>query len=68
MGFIRNQQEKLALKFLAWRHTKEGLPLPALSILRKQASDLVDEARAIAKKRGANIVSIIKELADDIKS
>jgi len=67
MGFIRDQEEKLALRFLAWRHTKEESPLPEISTLRRQASDIVDEAHKIAKKRGANILSIIKELAQDIK-
>jgi len=67
MGFIRDQEEKLALRFLAWQHTKKELPLPEISALRKQASDIVDEAHKIAKKRGANILSIIKELAQDIK-
>ena len=67
MGFIRNQEEKLALKFLAWRHTKKGLPLPEISIMRRQASEIVDEAHRIGKERGTNIVSIMKELARDVK-
>jgi len=40
---------------------------PALSELQGQAGKIVDDAHRIARERGGNIISIIKELVDDLK-
>jgi len=66
MGFVRNQEEKLAMRLLAWKYQKAGMPLPELSVLREQATGVVDEAHQIAKKHGRNVMSIIKDLTSNL--
>jgi hypothetical protein len=63
MGFIRNQEEKLAAKFCAGNTKSRSLPLPA------EGSDdadgpIVDEAHRIARE-GGNLFEIMKELVSD---
>jgi hypothetical protein len=66
MGFIRKQEEKLALRLLIWQYGKKNTPLPQLSELQRQATLVVDQAHEIAARRGHNVISIIKEVAGDI--
>ncbi len=63
MGFIRRQEERLAIRFLMWQYQRKNLPVPVLSELERQAGKIVDDAHRIARERGGNLVSIIKELA-----
>ena len=65
MGFIRNQEEKLAAKFLLWQYDKQKLPLPAEVDLTTQTIRIVDEAHRIARERGGNLFEIMKELVRD---
>ncbi len=67
MGFLRQQEEKMAVKLLVWQYQRLKMTLPERHILKKHASDLVDQAHNIAKERGKNVLSIIKELVNDIK-
>ncbi|MBW2605637.1 MAG: hypothetical protein JRE28_15245 [Deltaproteobacteria bacterium] len=67
MGFIRRQEIQLAIKFLVWQYQKANLSVPEHSALEQQASKIIDEAHRIARERGSNVLSIIKELAADIK-
>jgi hypothetical protein len=67
MGFIKNQQVNLALRLLAWRYEKAGQPLPDDGVLLAQARRLVDDAHRIAKERGGNVLSILKEMVNDTK-
>ena len=67
MGFIRQQEERMALRYLAWQYQRMNLPSPAHSEMEKQAAKIVDDAHAIARKRGRNVLGIIKELVEDIK-
>jgi len=67
MGFLKNQQVKLALRLLAWRYEKAGLPLPDQAALQAQARSLVDDAHRIARERGGNVLAILKEMAGDIR-
>jgi hypothetical protein len=67
MGFIRRQEIQLAIKFLVWQYQKANLSVPEHSALEQQAGKIIDEAHRIARERGGNILSIIKELAADIK-
>ncbi|MCJ7615797.1 MAG: hypothetical protein MUO43_04595 [Desulfobacterales bacterium] len=67
MGFIRRQEIQLAIKFLVWQYQKANLPVPEHSALEQQAIKIIDEAHRIARERGSNVLSIIKELAADIK-
>jgi hypothetical protein len=67
MGFIRQQEEKLAMRFLSWQYEKLKKPIPAEADLEQQAVQIVAEAHEIARKRGRNVMSIIKDLIAEIK-
>ena len=67
MGFIRQQEERLAIRFLTWQHQKLNIPIPEDAELALQASKIVEEAHQIARKRGRNVFSIIKELIAELK-
>jgi hypothetical protein len=67
MGFIKQQERKLAMRLLMWQYQKRDVPLPVMSELRSQADKIVDEAHRIARERGRNVVSILKELVKDIR-
>lgn len=67
MGFIRQQEEKMALKYLIWQYQRMCIPIPPMSQLHQQAVKIVDDAHNIAKARGKNVLEIMKELAADIK-
>jgi hypothetical protein len=65
MGFLKNQQIKMAMRLLAWQFTKAGGHLPEAAQLEQQARRLVDDAHRIARERGGNVISILKEMAKD---
>ncbi len=44
-----------------------NFPLPVASELKRRADKLVDDAHQIARKRGKNVLSIIKDLVGDLK-
>jgi hypothetical protein len=67
MGFIRQQEEKLAVRFLSWQYEKLKKPIPAEAELASQAAKIVAEAHRIGRERGRNVLSIIKDLIADIK-
>ena len=67
MGFIRQQEEKLAMRFLSWQYEKLNQPVPGDAELQRQAARIVAEAHDIARKRGRNVMSIIKDLIAEIK-
>jgi hypothetical protein len=67
MGFIREQEEKLAVKWLKWQHQKMGHVMPDDAALEQHAERIVDEAHRIAREKGRNIYSIMKELINDLK-
>ena len=67
MGFIRQQEEKLAMRFLGWQYQKLNQPIPDDAELARQAARIVEEAHKIARERGSNVMSIMKELIADLK-
>lgn len=67
MGFIRQQEERLAARFLSWQYEKLKKPVPAQTELASQAAQIVEEAHRIGRERGRNVVAIIKDLIADIK-
>ena len=67
-GFIRQQEERLAIRLLAWQYQRMNIPVPVRSELERQAAKLVNEAHRIAGERGRNVMSIIKEMVADIKN
>ena len=67
MGFFRQQEEKLAMRFLGWQYQKLNQPIPDDDELARQASRIVEEAHKIARERGSNVISIMKDLIADLK-
>lgn len=67
MGFVRQQEERLAVRLLQWRYEKLKVPMPDAAELEDRARQIVDEAHRIARERGRNVVAIMKELTADLK-
>jgi hypothetical protein len=65
MGFIRQQEEKLAARFLRWQYAKQKLPVPVERDVERLSARVVDEAHRIARERGGNLLDIMKELVQD---
>jgi hypothetical protein len=65
MGFFRNQEEKMAARFLRWQYKKQKLPPPTESDIRQHAERIIDEAHRIATERGGNLLDFMKELVQD---
>ncbi len=67
MGFWRQQEEKMAARLLQWHFERQNQPPPAGESLQRMAADLVDEAHRVARKRGQNVIVILKELVNDLR-
>ena len=67
MSFVRRQQERLVTRYLIWQYQKMKLPVPADSELEGQARKIIEEARQIARKRGRNLMAIVKDMIADLK-
>lgn len=67
MGFFRQQQERMAVRLLTWQYQRLKIALPSEGELQARAVALVDEAHRIARERGRNVLSIMKELVGDLK-
>ena len=67
MGFWRQQEEKMAIRLLQWHCERQGRAVPPDDRLRQQAAELVDEAHRVAKKRGQNVIVILKDLVKDLR-
>ena len=67
MGFIRRQEERLAIRLLTWQYQRMNYPVPAMEELERQAVKLVNDAHRIARERGRNVISIMKEMITDLK-
>lgn len=67
MGFIRDQEERLAVALLTAKYQKNNLPVPDVSELKRQAARIVDEAHGIARERGKNVLSIIKDTVEELR-
>lgn len=67
MGFFRKQQERMAIRLLAWQYQRMNAEIPPVDHLEAQAVKLVDDAHRIARERGKNVLEILKDLVEDIK-
>lgn len=67
MGFIRQQEIRLAARLLVWQYQRMNIPAPSTEEIEKQADKFVEEAHRIARERGKNVMSILKEMIDDLK-
>ena len=68
MGFIRQQEERLAIRLLIWQYQRMNISVPAIEELEHQAANLVEDAHRIARETGRNVMSILKEMIADIKN
>jgi hypothetical protein len=50
------------MRFLNWQYRKLDQPVPDDAELARQAAKIVEEAHQIARKRGSNVISIMKDL------
>lgn len=66
MGFIRQQEERLAVRLLIWQYQRMNITIPQMEELEQQAARLVEDAHRIARKRGRNVLSILKEMIGDV--
>jgi hypothetical protein len=67
VGFFRQQEERMALRLLTWQYQRLKIALPSEDELEARAIALVDEAHRIARDRGRNVLSIMKELVGDLR-
>ena len=67
VAFLKNQQVKMAARLLAWQYEKSGYPQPDRELLEAQARQLVDDAHRIARERGGNVLSILKEMVVEMR-
>lgn len=67
MGFFQEQEERLAARYLVWRYQRSNHPVPPARELNRQAAKIVEDAHRIARKTGRNVLSIMKELVENIK-
>ena len=67
MGFIRDQEELLVVGLLTAKYQKKNLPVPDISELKRQAAKIVDEAHGIARERGKNVLSIVKDMKEELR-
>jgi hypothetical protein len=67
VGFIRQQEKRLAVRLLIWQYQRMKIPVPTMEELEKQAARFVEDAHRIARDRGRNVVAILKEMITDIK-
>jgi hypothetical protein len=56
----------MAVRLLIWQYQRLKLPPPPMSELEARGAGVVDEAHRIARKRGRNVASIIKELVGEL--
>jgi hypothetical protein len=66
MGFLRQQEERVALRLLAWHYQHRQIPLPPADELRQRAAVLVTDAHRIARERGSNVLTILRQLIAEI--
>lgn len=66
MSFFRQQEERLALRLLIWQYQRMNIPVPAMEELERQAGRFVEDAHRIARERGRNVISILKEMIGDL--
>lgn len=65
MGFIRQQEERLTIRYLQWHFQRQGQTPPSAAELKPKAARIVDDAHRIAKERGRNVMTIVKEMVEE---
>jgi len=67
VGFIRQQEKRLAVRLLIWQYQRMNIIVPSMEALEQQADRLIEDAHRIARERGRNVISILKEMIGDLK-
>jgi len=67
VGFIRQQEERLAVRLLIWQYQRMNISVHSMEELERQAAKLVEDAHRIARERGRNVISILKEMVADVR-
>jgi hypothetical protein len=67
VGFIRQQEKRLAVRLLTWQYQRMNIIVPSMEELEQQADRFVEDAHRIARERGRNVISILKEMSGDLK-
>ncbi|MDD9302047.1 MAG: hypothetical protein HUK40_06750 [Desulfobacter sp.] len=67
-GFVRKQEVGFAKKLLVWKYENSDMAMPDQAALSAQAEEVVEQAHGIAKKRGRNVIDILKETIKEIKT
>ena len=67
MGFFRQQEENLAIRLLKWQYQRMKRVLPGDAVIKQHARRIVDDAHRIAKEKGSSVITIIREMVDDLK-
>jgi len=67
VSFFRKQEKRLALRLLIWQYQRMNILVPSMEELEQQAARLVEDANRIARERGRNVISILKEMIGDLK-
>ncbi len=66
MGFIRRQEEKMAARLIQWHQQQQTDTPLSPEALSQKASVLVTEAHRVARHRGKNLLTIMKEMVADV--
>jgi hypothetical protein len=66
MGFIRRQEEKMAARLIQWHQQQQTDTPLSPEALSQKASVLVAEAHRVARHRGKNLLTIMKEMVADV--
>jgi hypothetical protein len=67
MNFFRQQEVRLAIRFLRAHYQRQGRLVPGEQEVERQATKIVDDAHRIARERGRNVISILRELVSDLR-
>jgi hypothetical protein len=67
-GFVRHQEIAFARKLLVWKYQNSGIALLNEAELQTHAQKIVADAHEIAKKRGRNVLEILKAQINDIRN
>jgi hypothetical protein len=67
-GIVRQQEIAFARKLLVWKYQNSGIDLPDEVSLQAHAQKIVADAHEIAKKRGRNVLEIVKMQIKDFRN
>lgn len=66
-GIVRQQEIAFARKLLVWKYENAGAAMPEETVLQSMAEKVVADAHEIARKRGRNVLEILKTQVKDLR-